>query len=180
MSNSEPSAIVLQRIPCMCGLYISFDSNGEDGSLKMRLIYGIRQVYFYFMKPNFSGDWILDLQASILSSNAAAFQSGGMLIDHREPTFNFKIRMVANRTPVERAGEILSDGVAVGGGESLTSLSWDGDALVMASHSQGPVPWAMSFRYELLEEGRRLRAVEQIRGGGRDQDNIWIFHGSSN
>jgi hypothetical protein len=33
----------------------------------------------------------------------------------------------------------------------------------------------MSWRYELLDEGRRLRAVEQIRGGGRDQDNTWIF-----
>jgi hypothetical protein len=35
MSNSEPSAIVLQGIPCMCD-YTSFDSNGEDGSLKVR------------------------------------------------------------------------------------------------------------------------------------------------
>ena len=32
MSNSEPSAIVLQGIPCIGGLYISFDSNGENGS----------------------------------------------------------------------------------------------------------------------------------------------------
>src|SRR6202158_2404305 len=35
MSNSEPSAIVLQAIPCIGGLYISFDSNGEIGSLKV-------------------------------------------------------------------------------------------------------------------------------------------------
>ena len=33
MSNSEPSAIVLQGIPCIGGLYISFNSNGENGSL---------------------------------------------------------------------------------------------------------------------------------------------------
>jgi hypothetical protein len=33
MSNSEPSVIVRQGIPCMCGLYI--DSNGENGSLKL-------------------------------------------------------------------------------------------------------------------------------------------------
>jgi hypothetical protein len=26
---------VLQGIPCMCGLYTSFDSNGENGSLKV-------------------------------------------------------------------------------------------------------------------------------------------------
>src|ERR1035438_6593619 len=36
MSNSHPSAIVLQGIPCIGGLYISFDSNGENGSLKVR------------------------------------------------------------------------------------------------------------------------------------------------
>src|SRR6266567_3971078 len=36
MSNNEPSAIVLQGIRCMCGLYKVFDSNGENGSLKIR------------------------------------------------------------------------------------------------------------------------------------------------
>jgi hypothetical protein len=33
----------------------------------------------------------------------------------------------------------------------------------------------LSFRYELVDGGRRLRAVEQIRGAGRDQDNVWLF-----
>jgi hypothetical protein len=33
MSNSEPSAIVLHGIACIGGLYISFDSNGESGSV---------------------------------------------------------------------------------------------------------------------------------------------------
>ncbi len=36
MSNSEPSAIVLQGIPCIGGLYISLDSNEENGLLKVR------------------------------------------------------------------------------------------------------------------------------------------------
>ena len=35
MSNSEPSAIVLLRITCICGLYPSFDSNADNGSLKV-------------------------------------------------------------------------------------------------------------------------------------------------
>jgi hypothetical protein len=35
----------------------------------------------------------------------------------------------------------------------------------------------MSFRYELLEEGRRLRAVEQIRGGGLYQDKSLCSNG---
>src|ERR1700688_5139697 len=36
MSNSDPSAIVLHGIPCIGGLYTSFDSNGENGSLVVR------------------------------------------------------------------------------------------------------------------------------------------------
>ena len=59
---------------------------------------------------------------------------------------------------------------------SSQSSSLGGDALVFNCRSQGSdESWIMSWRYELLEEGQRLRAVEQIRGGGRDQDNIWIF-----
>ena len=39
-------------------------------------------------KPDFSGDWTLNRQASMLSPAAAAFQSGVMRIDHREPIFS--------------------------------------------------------------------------------------------
>jgi hypothetical protein len=31
------------------------------------------------------------------------------------------------------------------------------------------------FRYELHDEGRRLRGAEQLRGAGREMDNVWIF-----
>jgi hypothetical protein len=80
--------------------------------------------------------------------------------------------MVAGGKAVEHGGEGLTDGREVAG----TSLSWDGDALVMTSRSQSPdSPWTMSFRYELLEKGRRLRAVEQLCGAGRDQDNVWMY-----
>jgi hypothetical protein len=59
---------------------------------------------------------------------------------------------------------------------ALTRLYWDGDMLVMSCEPQsGDAQWAMSFRYELLDEGRRLRWSEQIRGGGRDQENTWMF-----
>jgi hypothetical protein len=33
----------------------------------------------------------------------------------------------------------------------------------------------MTWRYEIVDNGRSLQATEQIRGGGRDQDNIWVF-----
>jgi hypothetical protein len=123
------------------------------------------------MKPDFSGEWILDRQASALSSNAAAFQTGVMRIEHRDPIFRFQLSMVADDKPVEHAGEGLTDGKEVAGEGTLTRLYWDGDMLVISCESESrDAQWAMSFRYELLDERRRLRWSEQIRGGGRDQE----------
>lgn len=47
----------------------------------------------------------------------------------------------------------------------------------MSEHRTGtPNPvLTISWRYELIDSGRRLRAIEQVRGGGRDQDNVWEF-----
>jgi len=99
-----------------------------------------------------------------------------MRIDHREPIVHLQIRMVANGKPVEYAYERVSDGTEVAEGGTVTSLCWDGDVLVFTGRSQSSNGlWTMSFRYELLEEGRRLRAVEQVRGCGRYQDNIRMF-----
>ena len=52
-------------------------------------------------KPDFSGDWTLNRQASTLSPAAAAFQSGVMRIDHREPIFRCQATYVADGKPVE-------------------------------------------------------------------------------
>jgi hypothetical protein len=80
-------------------------------------------------KPDLSGEWVLNRQASTLSPGADAVQSGVVRIEHREPTFRYKAAFVMK----------------------------------------------ISFRHELLDAGRRLRAAEQLRGSGRDQDNVWIF-----
>ena len=118
-------------------------------------------------KPDFSGDWTLNRQASMLSPAAAAFQSGVMRIDHREPIFRCQATYVADGKPVEYTFELRSDG---------PGLRWDRDALVSTFDTQGPDgEVTISFRYELQEGGRRLRAAEQLRGGGRDQDNVWVY-----
>ena len=41
-------------------------------------------------KPDFSGEWILNREASSLSPGADAMQSATLQIDHREPTFRYK------------------------------------------------------------------------------------------
>jgi hypothetical protein len=75
---------------------------------------------------------------------------------------------------------MLSDGretvATEGGRRTASSLRWDADALVATWRVAIPNgELTISFRYELEDGGRRLRAAEQLRGGGRDQDNVWVF-----
>lgn len=82
-------------------------------------------------------------------------------IDHREPLFRCSGKFVAGEAN-DFTFEVKS--------------KWDGDVLVVEMHinTHGPA-FTMTWRYELLDGGQRLRATEQIRGGGRDQDNVWEF-----
>ena len=132
-------------------------------------------------RPDFSGDWLLNLQASALSPNvAAAAKSGTLRIDHKEPTFKYQMTIVFADKPVETKYEMLTDGrdnVTTANGRGIVStLTWDGAALVALNRIEIPNgEMTIRFRYELENSGRRLRATEQLRGAGRDQDNVWVF-----
>ena len=133
-------------------------------------------------KPDFSGEWQLNPQASVLSpAVAAAVQSGVLRIEHHEPSVMGHLTVMFDGSkPFASKFELLSDGreIAETHGErrTVSSLRWDGDALVFTWRIQGPDgEMTISFRYELQDGGRRLRAMEQLRGGGRDQDNLWVF-----
>ena len=132
-------------------------------------------------KPDFSGEWTLNRQASALSPIVAPVaQSGVLRIEHHEPKFTAHQTIVLDGKPFESHFELLSDGrevVADAGGRRIVStLRWDGGALLFTSRIQGPNgELTIPFRYELQDGGRRLQATEQIRGGGRDQDNLWVF-----
>jgi len=57
-----------------------------------------------------------------------------------------------------------------------SNARWDGDTLVFSDTTPTPNgAMTIVFRYELYDEGRRLRAAEQLRGAGREMDNVWIF-----
>jgi hypothetical protein len=135
-------------------------------------------------KPNLSGEWKLNRQASILSAAVAtSVRSGVLRIDHSEPRFASHLTIVFDDKPVESRFELLSDGREVTaddqGRRIVSSLRWDGEALVATWRIQGPEgEIAISFRYQLQLDGRRLHAAEQFRGGGRDQDNLWVFERS--
>jgi hypothetical protein len=132
-------------------------------------------------KPDFSGEWKLNVQASTLSPNVAPVaQSGVLRIEHHEPKFATHQTIVLDGKPFESTFDLLSDGHEVvtdaGGRRIASTLRWDGDALVVTWRIQGPgVEMTISFRYELQDGGHRLRSAEQLRGTDHDQDNVWVF-----
>lgn len=132
-------------------------------------------------KPDFSGEWQLNRQASMLSPIVAPVaQSGTLRIEHKEPNFKCHMTIVLDGKPVETKYELLSDGREIVGTQQgrriVSSLRWDGDALVGTWRVEIPnSEMTISFRYELEDGRRRLRASEQLRGGARDQNNVWVF-----
>jgi hypothetical protein len=131
-------------------------------------------------KPDFSGEWVLNRQACTLSPGADTVQSGHWLIDHHEPVFHHKASFVMEAGPRDYEYELRSDGPALPGTDQEASpggwLNWEGDALVVTFRE--PIPTGLmtvSFRYELIDDGRRIRASEQVRGTSWDQDNVRIF-----
>lgn len=130
-------------------------------------------------RPDFSGDWTLNREASVLSPAASGVQGGAVHIEHREPTFHYKATLQTPTNPIQYDLEFVSDGAQVvsaqAGAKTASSLKWDGNALVLSSVMQrAGADTSITFRYELIDGGRRLRATETIRGA-REQDNVWIF-----
>jgi hypothetical protein len=144
------------------------------------ILLGLAGLVVAQQKPDFSGEWTLNRQASTLSPGAAAVQSGVVRIEHRDPTFRYKATFLSASGPLQYEYELQSDGRDVGatqnGVTTLANLRWEGEALVGRWRIQRPDgETRISFRHELIDEGRRLRAVEQLRGAGQEQDNVWIF-----
>jgi hypothetical protein len=136
-------------------------------------------------KADFSGEWILNRQASTVSTLAKAVQRGVVQIEHRDPIFRYRASFMSESGPLQYGAlpyeyELRSDGREVGfiqdGRTSVSSLRWEGEALVATWRIQrADGELRITSRYELIDAGRRLRAVEQVRGGLQDQDNTWVF-----
>ena len=130
-------------------------------------------------KPDFSGEYGLNPQASALSPGAAAVRSAVLHIEHHEPIVRCQAKFNFDDKTFEYVIERLSDGREVVDGQvppTSSSLSWEGNALEFIDRTDtadGPV--TIFWRYELDDGGHRLTATERIRGGGHDQDNVWAF-----
>src|SRR5262245_65865307 len=92
------------------------------------------------MHPDFSGEWILNREASTLSPGADGMRSDTWTIDHRDPTFGIKARFVTDSAPIEWQFELLADGrevVATHQGSTIASLlRWEGDTLAVTMRIQ--------------------------------------------
>ena len=115
------------------------------------------------MKPDFSGEWILNVGASTLSPVVApVVESGFVHIEHREPSVSMHF-------------SITMDGKPFGFRFDRPS-NWDGEVLDFTDTTETPNgQLTISFRYQLEDSGRRLRATERLRGADREQDNVWVF-----
>ena len=129
------------------------------------------------MKPNFTGEYVLERPSSALSANAAAIVSATLRIEHDEPRFGCSAKFTSAVDVIEFTFERFTDGrdTAVSSHER-SRCYWDEDALISEDRmGQGYAAVVMTWRYDLMKDERRLRATERIRGAGRDQDNIWEF-----
>jgi hypothetical protein len=131
-------------------------------------------------KPDFSGEWILNREACTLSPGADAMRSATATIEHRDPTFKYRAEFVSDSGSRKVEYELLSDGREVRSTHQdatiVSRLHWEGEALITSWLVQRPDgEMSISFRYELVDGGRRLRAVEELRSRERNQDNTWIF-----
>ena len=140
----------------------------------------VAQTVFAQQRPDFSGEWVLNRMASSLAAQSAAVESGVVRIEHREPRFRFERRFVAKGTPVETSYEIATDGSeqtrADQGITSKARLEWQGMSLLLTVHITTPKGVVNNIvRYELLDGGRALRAVEDVQGAVPEHHNVWVF-----
>ena len=131
-------------------------------------------------RPDFSGEWTLDRSASSLQGDMAAVESGVLRISHREPSFGFARTFVIKTQPIATAFDIQTDGREVAnsnrGLTSRSRLEWQGNSLLLTVLIDGPRGTVSNVvRYELLDGGRTLRAVEDVGGAAPTHHNVWMF-----
>ena len=126
------------------------------------------------MKPDFSGEYVLNREASRLSAAVAeSVQNASLRIKHDEPKFSCQGSFsFVNSKPVEWAFQLTADEPEASQTDHpVSGLHWDGVAL-LCTILNGAM--TITFLYEFDPEGH-LRLGEQLRGTDHDQDNLWIF-----
>ena len=131
-------------------------------------------------RPDFSGEWTLDRSASSLQGDMAAVEGGVLRIQHREPSFEFSRTFIIKTQPIETSFDIQTDGREIArsnrGLTSRSRLEWQGNSLLLTVLIDAPRGIVSNVvRYELLDDGRTLRAVEDDGGAAPTHHNVWMF-----
>jgi hypothetical protein len=129
-------------------------------------------------RPDFSGSWKLDLEASRLQIPSP--DSGVFRIDHREPDFRLSRTFVRNGKEDTWSVDLTTDGkdkVQEDSAEVFRGcLTWEGNDLVLDSTiTAGGRTASNVVRYHLSEDGRTLTATETFRGPRLKYNNVWVF-----
>ena len=131
-------------------------------------------------RPDFSGEWTLNRSTSSLQGEMSAVERGTVRIQHRDPSFAFTRTFVINAQSIDTSFEIQTDGRELAnmnrGIASKSRLEWQGNSLLLTVLIDGPLGTVSNVvRYELLDEGRTLRAVEDVGGAVPSHHNVWMF-----
>ena len=126
------------------------------------------------MKPDFTGTYVLNREVCTLSPGASSIVAAELHLVHIEPKFSCSARFISADNKMEFTFERFTDGREVAINEGETSRwYWDGKAIVSEDpFGSGGI---MIWRYELVANGSRLRATEQIRSAAHNQNNVWEF-----
>ena len=136
------------------------------------------------VKPDFSGEWVLNRPASTLPPPVSNVESGVVRIEHRDPSFSFHRSYVIAGAPRDGGYTLRTDGsesteTGPQGATTTSTLRWEGPSLVLDMRITGAGVEATNVvRYELLDGGKRLRATEQGRSTQLplgNHDAIWIY-----
>ena len=101
-------------------------------------------------KPDFSGEYVLNPHASTLSPGADAVRSAVLRFEHREPMVRCQATFAFDGNTFEYSLDRVSDGREIVDEKdpaSVSSVHWEGDALVFIFRTKGPdSEWTMSWR----------------------------------
>ena len=101
-------------------------------------------------KPDFSGEWQLNRQASMLSPIVAPVaQTGTLRIEHKEPNFRCQMTIVLDAKPVETKYEMLSDG--------REDTTWVAVDTTEQPEPSRPIPMIQSIAFALIAATSRRK-----------------------
>ena len=132
-------------------------------------------------RPDFSGDWVLNLKRSTLHPDFAKLQESTVRIVHTDPQFKFERTFVMAGQPRTVAYEVTTNGVETRserqGMVTVSTMTWSENALLLSQRISLPQGQSATnaVRYELLEGGAVLRAAEDAAGPGGAHHNVWMF-----